>query len=413
VRAALVAKGRAHWIIALLVLLLSLVVTRYGVDFFHLRQARNVVSQWLMQKTARGLKAHRVRLVLIHSDDFWKEPLDGRSPVNRHYLAQLVEMLDRANANVIALDFDMRLPDPQRLQEFAPYLTEEQHLVTALLAAAEHHWIVLSKTIRGAFEDGTYRLEPDFYQLFGICSQLNPDGHWTHAGTDAVSVSSRAAEHINCGYIALPFDMRELPNQLPIAGGLKLDSFALAVTRAEEPVTAKEVSGSRIFGSYLALNEFEESGNTYSAHDVMRGERRTLDALNGKLVIVGADWNTLAQGRGAETDLHDTPVGRMVGAKIHANFAEAFFDTRALRGVPEWVTLVLEILLGVAAAVAFALLRTFWAKLLALCAAAMLMFAIEWISLNVLGVFLEVFIPVAGLWIHSALERFIGTPSHE
>lgn len=91
VSAALVAKGRAHWIIALLVLLLSLVVTRYGAEFFHLRQARNVASQWLMQKTARGLKAHRVRLVLIHNDEFWKEPLAGRSPVNRQYLAQLVE----------------------------------------------------------------------------------------------------------------------------------------------------------------------------------------------------------------------------------------------------------------------------------------------------------------------------------
>jgi len=102
----------------------------------------------------------------------------------------------------------------------------------------------------------------------------------------------------------------------------------------------------------------------------------------------------------------------MVGARIHANFAEAFFDTRGLRGVPEWVTLMLEVLLGVAAAVAFALLETFWAKLLALCAAAVLLFAIEWFSLNVLRVFLEVFIPVAGLWIHSALERFIGTPDH-
>ena len=103
-------------------------------------------------------------------------------------------------------------------------------------------------------------------------------------------LAARAAANINCGYIALPFDKRELPNELPVSGGSMLDSFALAVTRACRPRAAQEASYARVFGSYLPQDRFDAPGMTYSAHDVMRRDRDTLSALNGQVVIVGADW---------------------------------------------------------------------------------------------------------------------------
>lgn len=399
----LIAKGWSHWIIAVLVLILGMVITRYADEYLRLDELRNALSQKLLQWYWRPLEPRVVRLVLIGDDEYWRGALAGRVPIKRDYLARVVEALDSANASLIALDFDMRLPDPRELTDFPDYRQESELLARTVVAVAHNRKVVLSKTIRRAGA-GTYRLEPDLYQLFGICSQLSPSGRWQHAGTPQLPIDAHAANNINCGYIALTSDKRELPNQVPIIGGLNLDSFSLAITRAHNPRIAAEIAGAVRYGSYIPPGKLDDPGTVYSAHDLLQGNPETLAALNGQVVIVGADWSTLADGRGGKIDVHSTPVGPMSGTKIHANFAEAYFDSRTYRRVPEVVTVAIEAALCMAAAVTFALIPGIGYKILALIGATAVLVLIEWITLHLLGLFLEVFIPFVGVWIHSLIE---------
>jgi CHASE2 domain-containing sensor protein len=411
VREKLAALGWSHWIIASLVIVVGMLTTRYADEYLRLDRARDALSQKLLEWSWRSPQPGDVKVVLIEDDEYWYGAPAGRVPIKRSYLADLVDALDQANAQVIALDFDMRLPHPPKLEDFPIYQEESLRLAKAVGAAAKRHKVVLSKTIHRA-EDGHYGLEPDVYQLYGLCTQLDRDGHWKHAGTAELPLDSDAAQNINCGYIVLNTDRRELPAQEPLADGTQLDSFSLAVARAHNPDRVADTGTQLRYASYIPANKLAPM--MYSAHGVLTRDPRVLSRLNGQTVIVGGGWSSFAAGRGRKIDLHDTPVGEMNGAVVHANFAEAFLDGRAYYHVPAVVTLSLEALLGLAAAMTFALFPSPLAKFLSLVSATVVLTLIEWLTLNLFGLFLEVFIPFVGVWVHSLIEGFLAeAPGHQ
>jgi CHASE2 domain-containing sensor protein len=419
VAAKLRSRGRSHWVIAALVLAIGMLFTDYADEHLQLDVARNALSQKLLEWYWRPPVPGDVKVVLIRDEDYWQPDLAGRVPIRRDFLAHVVKALDDANASVIGLDFDMRLPHPSKLWDFPEYHEESLTLARAVVAAAEHHKIVLSKTVRREISGG-YQLEPDLYQLYGICTQLNPKGQWSDPGTAELSISKRAASNISCGYIRLNLDKRELPTQVTLTNGAQLDSFSLSVARAHNPGRVADVSSSLLYASYIRPEKLDppdkrdDTRVVYSAHEVLYGSLDSIAAINAQTVIVGSDWNTRAEGRGPKTDLHDTPVGSMGGAIVHLNFAEAFLDRRTYHHVPHAATIVLEIGLSGGAAIWFALLAGPGQKILALVGGTVLLIGVEWVTLNLFGFFLEVFVPFVGLWIHSLFEGFAtaGTPGH-
>jgi len=74
--------------------------------------------------------------------------------------------------------------------------------------------------------------------------------------------------------------------------------------------------------------------------------------------------------------------------------------------VPTGLIHALEGLLGLTAAVVFTLLPGILAKTAALIAVTLGLIGLEWLTLHAFGVFFEAFIPVVGVWMHSATERF-------
>src|SRR5208282_970912 len=188
--------------------------------------------------------ARNVKVVIIRDDEYWDGDLHHRVPTDRAYLARLLRALDTADASVIALDFDERLPhtgapgtlgDYGEIDSYKPYRDETDELVRAIGEIAERRKIVLSKTIDGP-TDGPFRLGGDIFQPYGICTKLIGDGQWLNPGTPQFKLSPVAQKNISCGYIRLMDDRRRVPPPAKITGqsGV-LDAFPLAIVRARAP----------------------------------------------------------------------------------------------------------------------------------------------------------------------------------
>jgi CHASE2 domain-containing sensor protein len=97
----------------------------------------------------------------------------------------------------------------------------------------------------------------------------------------------------------------------------------------------------------------------------------------------------------------------MLGAEMHANYAEAFLDSRVRTGVSENVLTMAELTFGILAAIVLGLLVRLWTKLLALGGLAGVALLISFLALHILGVFFDAFIPLIGLGIHAVLEPYV------
>jgi hypothetical protein len=374
---------------------------------------------WLFQKQSelewRPLIPRFVKVVLVDDSEHWGSELQGAVPIKRDYLARMVDTLSDDNARVIALDFDVRLNNPDARGapgDYSEISADTQSgvelLVRAIAKAADKgRRIVLSKTIAFGGKAG-YRLVADIYQPYGICTKLNQDGSWQNPGSARVSLSRRAQDRIACGYIGLPYDMRLLPPRLVVGEAAPLDSFSLAIAKAINPAVAAAVRRGAYYGSYIPPATIAKYHVTLRAGAVRRGDPGAADAIEGNAVIVGGQWHTAASDVGDIVDVHNTPIGPVTGAVIHENFAEAILDSRSFGYVPRWVLVATEILFGIFCAAVFAIYETLRAKLIVFAVLFVALVFGQWAMLQLFGTFFEAFIPLFGLGFHSMIERLLG-----
>ena len=254
----------------------------------------------------------------------------------------------------------------------------------------------------------TYTLEPDIYQPYGICSKLNPDGTWDNPGTPEFPLSARAKANISCGYIALARDKRQVPPAVQIEGGGALNSFPLAIARARDARRAEEIGSKTLYATFIPGNIIEDGNVAVTASRLLAGDSRAKATLWRSVVIVGGTWNAKAYGRGPMVDMHDTPIGRASGVLIHANMVEAILGHRLFPPTPQWLLHTLEVIFGLIAAVMFALYSPLWAKLVTLLGLSVILVILQWLTLHLLGVFFEAFVPLLAVFVHSLADRFLG-----
>jgi len=403
-------KGGRYWSIAVAVLVASILIAPYVDDYLGLVRVRYWLFQHLNELTPRATKPRYVKLLLINDDDYWGSALEGRRPIKRDYLAKLIDKLAAADVALIALDFDVRLPNatapasPGSYDQIpADYRTETGQLVRSIGRAASDRFVVLPKSI-WSDNRGSYSYLPDIFQVYGICNGLDSTGHWKNPGTREFPLSPGAQENISCGYIALPFDMRLLPPQLDV-GNDELDSFSLAIARAFNPDSVSLLSQGTSYGSYISPKALIRSETIFSAHDLLLGNGHVIDALRRRPVIVGAHWHMAQAALGDLVDVHDTPIGPTSGAIIHENFAEAMLDGRQYGYIPDWVLQGLTLIFGVVAMVVFAAFEDLWAQIAVFTCLSFALVLVQWLLLQLLGTFFEAFVPLLGLWLHSVIER--------
>ncbi len=255
--------------------------------FLDLRYRAYQITQDAAGRLKGELYDHNTILVLIGDDEYWKGPYEGRRPINRESLGQLVAALDRYNPKVIALDFDFSSPVPDgSIVEFPKYAEETKKLADTIKEVSSRRSVVVPRTL--GF-DGQWIEESDVYNKYDL-------------------------GQARFGYIALYSDYRLVPKSLPLKSGDRLDSFAEAIVRCFD-LTGNGVKCDHhdesltYAGAYLYEDQFKK----YSANQIISPDSATqrdlVEKLPGKIVIIGGAWSRYAFNRGSRIDERYTPVG--------------------------------------------------------------------------------------------------------
>lgn len=342
---------------------------------------RYKVYQFLQNRLPRKPHPQRTVLVLIGDEEYWKGELAGRVPIKRGYLARLVHEIDSANAAVIALDFDLRSPSPEGNPVESPaYQGETLMLLEEVKRASHRRKIVLPKTI-GLDDRQRYVLESDIH------------GGYDFQGGD-----------VSFGYIALPPDTRQVPLlSLPVQNGPPIASFSQAILKADNEAILSEhhEEPTLPYSGYMTSEAFP----AVTADQVLKRDPEALRKLAFKVVVVGGSWHDRAFNTGRLVDIYETPVGSIPGVLIHANYFEALLDSRIYRPWKGWLLTLLEVLQSLAIAIPFALDTRFLYKVLAVAGISVLLVVFSVLSLMVLGLFFDFFIPEVLVITHGVVEQ--------
>jgi CHASE2 domain-containing sensor protein len=406
-----------YWVTAAVVLVASIWAGPYINASLNLDPLRLAIFQRLTEMVGgHYLQPKFSQLVLIRDDDFWDGPLEHRLPTNRRYLADVLYALDQEGASLIALDFDMRLPHedmkgtPGDYGELdKDYRAETETLIKAIDKVAEHRKLILSKTLIGT--SGSYRLAPDVFQPYGICTKRRSDGTWENPGTKEYPIAPAAARNIFCGYIALPSDVLRLPLMVDLRNGGKIDSFSLAAARAWSPPVANDIAAGEYYGSFIPPATLDKFAKPVSTHAVLAHDSAASDAVNGKLVMVGSGYHRSAYDDvdGGFVDAHRTSVGAISGTELHDNFVEAVLSGRVSAAMSPDILDTMEIVFGILAALIFAFFKRVSVKFAVLGGLFVFLLLMQLIMLTIFYTYFEALVPLVGLAVHSIAARVLET----
>ncbi|MFZ1988505.1 MAG: CHASE2 domain-containing protein [Alphaproteobacteria bacterium] len=405
-------KGLWHWLVVLGILLLAFIVRPLVYSIPFIADAQDRIFRLFISATPRERAPTMVRIVLIKDQEFWNGELEGRTPTKRDYIAKIVRRLDELNASVVALDFDLHLSDPNAAASVGNFslipkylVPETDELVKAIREVAERRPIVLANKVDYVGDNHSkYRLEPNIYQLYGLCTGFDDQGRWQNPGTPEHLLSAEAERNVSCGYINLDFKKHSLLGRLPLTDGRRLSSFAFAIARAINPEIAPNEADTLRYMGFIPAKKYTDKIIVSSGELFSMPTPELLRRLQFKAVIVGGSWSRWGVGRGPQVDTYDTFVGPMVGAVLHHNYAEAFIDKRLLPLLPEWAVVTLEVMVTVAIAVLFALISDNKIRAAMFVVIVIALFALQWAML-VFGMVFEAFVPVLFVFVHSYADR--------
>jgi hypothetical protein len=356
---------------------------------------RYAIYQRQIKLQHRGqLYPQRTVLVLLDDDDFWSEEFQRRAPLKRDRLAALVDRLNDAGVNTVALDVDLRSPLPDKQgYDFPDYRQEDQALMAAVqrMCAGGRH-VVLASSVRFA-QSGGLEAMPSVY-----------------------TAMQGKLPCVSTGYIQLPDDMRLVPGVLKLANGSELDSFSLAITKIEDPIAYhhavdNENNGFR-FSEFLTPGDFRPKDGRRFIFDGQALERMDSVTLRqsvaDKVVIVGGHWHGFAYGTGPLVDTWLSPGGMEAGAMLHANYVEAMEnDTGTFTPISDWAAEVIEWGLAFGLAMIAALeIRPVW-KWSAFVVASAFSVLLTYVLLQNLGLFLDFIVPMLMIMVHTIADEVL------
>src|ERR1700730_4644842 len=129
-------KRLSYWCVAIVVLLLAHFGSPQIYKKLGLGDVRSRSFQTILDWSPRPAEPRRIKILKVEDDEYWLGPLAGRRPIKRDYLASLIDKLVAMNVHIIALDFDVRLPDPNSFEIPEEYRVETQRLIDAIRNAA-------------------------------------------------------------------------------------------------------------------------------------------------------------------------------------------------------------------------------------------------------------------------------------
>jgi CHASE2 domain-containing sensor protein len=373
-------KSLAYWIRLLIAVVIVQLLVTWADSKGYITGHRYAFHRFLQKTNPTKAVDQNTVVITIDDDEYWKGKLQGRVPIKRDYLASLIEALDAAGAKVIAMDFDLRSPDPDgNPVESADYAEETKRLLETIKSVAPRRPIVLPRTIWK--ENGEYVTNSDIYDGYDFGSP-----------------------NVFKGYIALPYNHLEIPLTLKLRGGVPLDSFSMAVVRAFRSKALNDLPRAdyALYASFINEDGFDHK----TAHEVLATDPNVLrQDLGCRVVIIGGGWSKLAYGIGPRIDLHDTPMGSMPGAYLHANYTEAILGMRTYPPFGKKVVKAIEWLVVVGMAIGFAAVESPGWKIGVVPVSWLLLVIFSYFSFINLGIVFDLFVPALSVTVHWLFEH--------
>jgi CHASE2 domain-containing sensor protein len=394
----------SHWLGVALSLLFALSLVEIAGYRGWWRQA-DVEFYELLHNLQPSKPMPEVVVVEINDEEYWKGELAYRVPIRRDYLGHLLETVAQAAPEVIALDFDLRSPSADGMPlDSTAYLAENNALfesIKRIEQQANPPYIVLPATL-GVSSTGQYVRFSDIY------------------GQDCDALRS-LGPRVTCGYIQLPYDHRQVPLRVHLAGGQLLDSFSVAVARAHNAKRLDYVVNGSLddvssdgYGR-LPYADFPKPDTfaSYSARTLLSGLNSSdRNALYAKVIFIGATWHTMYPIIGSSdeiqppyADAHWSPVGDIPGVYLHATYAESLLQGRVFRPWHPAVVFAIDALLVLAAIVLFSLELKGHVRLAILALGVVVLGLLSYIAWSNLGVFFNGFLVLMALVVHFAVEQ--------
>jgi hypothetical protein len=331
-------------------------------------------------------------IVLLDDEDYWGPEFEGRTPLKRDVLAEILDKLWDAGVNTVAIDVDLRSPYRTKPDfDFPTYKDEDAKFLSAVGSMCSGRNVVLASSV--IIENNQYVETPSVY--------------------------SAAEGNLSClhkGYIQLPRDLRRVPGTLPLWDGKELDSLSLATVKLINPTAYRDAldhpeRGFR-FSRYLSEADYQpRDGVTflYNWHTLKDTDPITLRReLADKVVLIGGYWHTYAYGQGPRVDQFNSPVGAMAGVFLHANYIEALAGERGtFAPISDTIAELLELLLVLGFTYAGLLkIHAAW-KWGAFFCTCILGVAITYVLIANLGIFMDFLVPILIIIGHTVVEEFV------
>lgn len=380
---------RNHLIRAILIgLVISIAVTTLAwIGYF--KSYQNPLSNLLHFITQK--KASDVVLLFITEEEY-KQGFHGISPLSRGRLAELVNLMVKFKAKVIALDIDLSDPTSQdhKLSD-----AMGRALATGIPVVVIGNFKPIEDKPRGddtssldfrPYTDETLHTTKDGFILF---ENMNPGSQWMGKviyGGNFFKLDRDWVLRMAEGFYMIKNN--DLKYKLPY---LPMPSFPVAIVAGYQGMSQETlmeallniqdnkiilssprhnqgdihihlVKGGRMIPNFIGNYEYfnREINLQRLLEEYQSNEVEGETIFKDKIVIIGGTYD--------RTDFHMTPVGRMSGMEILANITQSIISGSLITPTSFWKAFIIQVVLGIAVAFIFIFFSRFWATLICLVA---------------------------------------------
>jgi CHASE2 domain-containing sensor protein len=416
---------KRYFLRALLIgFILSVIVTTMA-WLGHFKPYENRLTDFLQSISRK--EADDVVLLFITEREY-KQNFGGTSPLSRTRLAEMIDMLVKLRARVVALDIDMSdcTPEDDRLLAALTHASSAGIPIVFIASCKE----IAEKTPLGSGSSGSLSPYPEAAQ------------HYTDRGFflfEDVSPGSQWMGKVMYGGVVFRLDPDGVFRQAEVlyckrdsdakgnVSSQSLPSFPVAVAAAYQGMSQEEIvealsdfpnndiilspkgkhhlqripggTGGRIIPNFIGdYRYFQREVNlTRLLEDYGSGKPGGLTVFRDKIVMVGGTYD--------KKDFFMTPVGRISGTEVLANVTQSILSGNLITRANFGKAFAIQIILGAIVALLFILIPRVWATIICfvilvpmVATASILSFSTSyyWVS----------FIPtIAGVMLHGWVKR--------
>ena len=420
-----VSTYKRYFLRALLIgFILSVIVTTMA-WLGHFKPYENRLTDFLQSITSK--KADDVALLFITEREY-KQSFGGISPLSRARLAEMINMLVKLQARVIALDIDMSdfTLEDYKLSEALSHASSAGIPIVFIASCKE----IGKKTPLDSSSSGSLSPYPDVNQHYtdrgfflfedvspgsqwvgkvmygGVVSRLDPDGVFRQAEVlylkkepnSKGKLSSQSLPSFPVA-VAAAYQGMSQGELVEALSNFSNNDIILSQKRKHHPQRIHVGRGGRIIPNFIGDYKYfyREVNLTRLLEDYGPGKAGGLTVFKDKIVMVGGTYD--------KKDFFMTPVGRISGAEVLANITQSIISGNLITPANFGKAFAIQIILGAIVALIFILIPRFWATVICFVALVPTVATASILSFSSSYYWLSFIPTIAGVMLYGWVER--------